>query len=258
MSNQEHPTDELTALRARITELERECDELRAALAEEVRVSRARKQAADNQEQMLSSAEAALTSATAQDQQDESPLLGAEMILSERRRAVTVEGWTPEHDDQHTNGELAWAAVCYAAPGCVGKPNGSNGGFGLSFVDPWPNRWDKSWDKRKKHDRIKQLVIAGQFIAAEIDRLKRAALTAAAPQDVPKSGPGVNDYTKVIDAVAKQQQAAPQAEPPDDARTYPCTKCGKLRSKAEGGTTFTVCDDCWDAAQDGQEGGQSC
>lgn len=31
-----------------------------------------------------------------------------------------------------------------------------------------------------------------------------------------------------------------------DARIYPCDKCGLMRSKAEGGTTFTVCDDCWD------------
>ena len=30
-------------------------------------------------------------------------------------------------------------------------------------------------------------------------------------------------------------------------RKYPCDKCGKLRSKAEGGTVFTVCDECWDA-----------
>lgn len=32
----------------------------------------------------------------------------------------------------------------------------------------------------------------------------------------------------------------------DDARIYPCADCGTLRTKAEGGTTFTVCDDCWD------------
>jgi hypothetical protein len=29
-------------------------------------------------------------------------------------------------------------------------------------------------------------------------------------------------------------------------RIYPCKKCGKLRSKDEGGTTFTLCDECWD------------
>ena len=27
---------------------------------------------------------------------------------------------------------------------------------------------------------------------------------------------------------------------------YPCNDCGKLRTKAEGGTTFTVCDECWE------------
>lgn len=32
----------------------------------------------------------------------------------------------------------------------------------------------------------------------------------------------------------------------DDDRVYPCQDCGKLRSKNEGGTTFTVCDECWD------------
>jgi hypothetical protein len=29
-------------------------------------------------------------------------------------------------------------------------------------------------------------------------------------------------------------------------RIYPCRKCGVLRTKAEGGTVFTVCDGCWD------------
>ena len=29
---------------------------------------------------------------------------------------------------------------------------------------------------------------------------------------------------------------------------YPCADCGKPRTKAEGGTTFTVCDECWDKA----------
>jgi len=31
----------------------------------------------------------------------------------------------------------------------------------------------------------------------------------------------------------------------DDKRIYPCDDCGKLRSKNEGGTTFTACDECW-------------
>lgn len=31
-----------------------------------------------------------------------------------------------------------------------------------------------------------------------------------------------------------------------NARVYQCQKCGTMRSEAEGGTVFTVCDDCWD------------
>lgn len=36
------------------------------------------------------------------------------------------------------------------------------------------------------------------------------------------------------------------AEPADPERIYPCADCGVMRTKAEGGTTFTVCDECWD------------
>jgi hypothetical protein len=32
----------------------------------------------------------------------------------------------------------------------------------------------------------------------------------------------------------------------DQERVYPCDECGKLRSKDEGGNTFTLCDACWD------------
>ena len=34
--------------------------------------------------------------------------------------------------------------------------------------------------------------------------------------------------------------------PVEEPRIYPCVKCGLMRSKSEGGTTFTVCDKCWD------------
>ena len=34
--------------------------------------------------------------------------------------------------------------------------------------------------------------------------------------------------------------------PSDDERIYPCEDCGILRSKNEGGTVFTICDECWD------------
>jgi len=34
----------------------------------------------------------------------------------------------------------------------------------------------------------------------------------------------------------------------EDDRIYPCAECGVMRTKAEGGTTFTLCDACWEKA----------
>lgn len=109
---------------------------------------------------------------------------GIDLIARERERQVSTEGWTPAHDDTHTHDELAWAAVCYAAPQSVRAlldvpvPCGCREAgclcfmkTKLSWIDPWP--WDAKWDKRESHDRIKALTIAGALIAAEIDRLIR-------------------------------------------------------------------------------------
>jgi hypothetical protein len=115
---------------------------------------------------------------------------GAERIAAERDRQMKVEGWTPAHDDQHTAGELAIAAACYAAQypikaevsrevpcscreACCEHFGGTITKRG--WQDPWP--WSEECDKRKKHDRIKSLTIAGALIAAEIDRLLRLAET---------------------------------------------------------------------------------
>ncbi len=40
----------------------------------------------------------------------------AQDVLAERKRQMEVEGWTPEHDDEHAMGELAMAAALYVAP----------------------------------------------------------------------------------------------------------------------------------------------
>lgn len=80
----------------------------------------------------------------------------------ERRRQVVEEGWTPDHDDKHVNGELAKAAAAYAV---VGNFLGS---FLLSLW-PWDSTWFKPTTKRRN------LVKAGALILAEIERLDRAA-----------------------------------------------------------------------------------
>jgi hypothetical protein len=93
---------------------------------------------------------------------------GAARIVKERIRQKVSEGWTPEHDARHLEGELSVAAACYAVEGVFLDM------FEISVIqhpygDAWP--WAKEWDKRRKHDRMRRLEIAGALIAAEIDRL---------------------------------------------------------------------------------------
>lgn len=96
---------------------------------------------------------------------------GVALIAAERKRQVDEEGWGEQHDDDHTDESMAWAAACYAAPGDIYRSFSLSGEW--RFRDPWP--WERKWDKRLKHDRIRQLTIAGALIAAEIDRLSREA-----------------------------------------------------------------------------------
>lgn len=85
-------------------------------------------------------------------------------VMGERQRQQSVEGWTPEHDDEHCSGELAMAAVCYINDtGAVNR----NGG------KPWGWPWDASW--WKPDTRRRNLVKAGALILAEIERIDRAA-----------------------------------------------------------------------------------
>lgn len=86
-------------------------------------------------------------------------------VIAERQRQQSVEGWTPEHDDEHCNGELAMAAVCYInETGTVNR----NGG------KPWGWPWDASW--WKPNARRRNLVKAGALILAEIERIDRTAM----------------------------------------------------------------------------------
>jgi hypothetical protein len=108
---------------------------------------------------------------------------GAELIAKERERQIAKEGYSPEHDDEHDDGSLAWAAVCYAAPRRVYVRQ--DYAASVSFDDPWP--WSPYDDKRPHNGNVvldtrseaarrRLLVKAGALIAAEIDRLQRAAL----------------------------------------------------------------------------------
>lgn len=87
-------------------------------------------------------------------------------------RQVEVEGWTPEHDDEHYDGALADAAACYAI-----SPSGRERYEAiLDGPKHWPPRiwpFDGEWWKPK--DRRRDLVKAGALIIAEIERLDREA-----------------------------------------------------------------------------------
>jgi hypothetical protein len=91
-------------------------------------------------------------------------------IAAERQRQIESEGWTPEHDDAHENGEMLSAAVLYYAnakqqpgdPPMTLKADGSPVGW------PWEARW---W---KPKTRQRDLERAGALCLAEKDRLRRA------------------------------------------------------------------------------------
>jgi len=90
-------------------------------------------------------------------------MTGVQIIAAERKRQIKEEGWKPEHDDQHTESELARVGAAYA----LAKTH-------LRWDIPWPKSWDFRWWKPSEN-RIRNLAKAGALIAAEIDRLQRLA-----------------------------------------------------------------------------------
>lgn len=86
-------------------------------------------------------------------------------IRRERERQIAEEGWTPEHDDQHTAGELALAGSAYAHGAAFSDQLRSAGGI----PSQWP--FESSWWKPKT--RRRDLIRAAALIWAEIDRLDR-------------------------------------------------------------------------------------
>jgi len=90
----------------------------------------------------------------------------AVLMVAERERQRTAEGYHPEHDDQHHAGALAAAGVCYAIRHASGVPLG---GPSDEPPDWWP--WDAEWWKPKA--LRPDLVRAGALLAAELDRDRR-------------------------------------------------------------------------------------
>lgn len=108
-------------------------------------------------------------------------MTGTERIQAERQRQIEKEGWTPKHDDEHADGSLLFAAICYALPKnrrgrkIVREEAPSEYTMQKEFIVPrlWPESWSATWWKPSE-DTMRNLEKAGALIAAEIDRLARA------------------------------------------------------------------------------------
>lgn len=85
---------------------------------------------------------------------------GASLINAERSRVLTEEGHTLENDAELTGDQLAWAAWCLLDRAAAENPP-------EQAPPVWPLPRDR-WPRPKTP--LRWLIIAGQFIAAEIDR----------------------------------------------------------------------------------------
>lgn len=103
---------------------------------------------------------------------------GTSLITKERQRQIDKLGYTGLHDDEHKNGELVFAALCYAYSAIQNdKVDQFIPDIDIMLAsDPeypaesWP--WAAKWWKPKTP--IKDLIRAGALIAAEIDyRLRK-------------------------------------------------------------------------------------
>lgn len=94
-------------------------------------------------------------------------------VLAERARQVSVEGYTPGHDDEHGYGELARAAACYA----LGKMSLRALEWSPDII-LWP--WEKAaW----KYDKPRRSLV------------KSAALALSAIECIDRIGKVVDDWT---------------------------------------------------------------
>ncbi|HHQ4333782.1 TPA: hypothetical protein ACSQQD_004364 [Pseudomonas aeruginosa] len=91
-------------------------------------------------------------------------------VQAERRRQIEAEGWTPEHDDEHSHGQMARAAACYALAGSS-APNDGTAALLVSLAWPWDQQWWKPTSARR--DLVKACALA----LAEIERLDRAGIS---------------------------------------------------------------------------------
>lgn len=96
---------------------------------------------------------------------------GIELICEERLRVIAEEGYDAAHDAGHVNGELAGAGACYALwhAGYIGQFCWRLAMSLWPFEEEW---WNPAAGNDARENRVRDLVKAGQLIAAEIDRVQ--------------------------------------------------------------------------------------
>lgn len=97
-------------------------------------------------------------------------------VLAERRRQVEQEGYDPEHDDEHPNGEIAAYAAFYAMPPAAREWPATETGYGDTLAQAIV---PEGWPIPPNGERRRELVKAGALILAEIERIDRATAKGA-------------------------------------------------------------------------------
>lgn len=105
-------------------------------------------------------------------------ITGLSLIAAERRRQQGELGYTPEHDAMHDDGALADAAAWYALTPKLRAGVSERTQHTQTVVLIGDLICPAGFILRGNTDRIRELQKAGALIAAELDRLLRAALDA--------------------------------------------------------------------------------
>lgn len=96
------------------------------------------------------------------------------LVKAERQKQINKHGYTPEYDDEHTDGSIADAGACYGGtPITIFKTEAQ---YDYSPLFPW----DTKYFKKVYHDRKQQLVIGAAFYMAEYERIVREEQKATA------------------------------------------------------------------------------
>jgi|GEM_PF-1314593 hypothetical protein len=106
---------------------------------------------------------------------------GVELIAEERQRQIEKYGSTDAHDIDHDDEQLAQAAMTYAMPEYLqGHCIHSGGAKRFLYLDEGMHKrtkfplYPEGWQMTSQpYNRIHDLMRAGAFIAAEIDRLNK-------------------------------------------------------------------------------------